>query len=92
MFKKNKNYLGVKRFKLLSILTKKKIIDYALYGGDDYELLFSCDPINEELLKTISFKKNIKITKIGFFYESDEKKITFKNLDKKAKKVSFMHF
>ena len=73
-------------------LTKKNIIDYALYGGDDYELLFSCDPINEELLKTISLKKNIKITKIGFFYESDEKKITFKNLDKKAKKVSFMHF
>ena len=33
-----------------------------------------------------------EITKIGFFYESDEKKITFKNSDKKAKKVSFMHF
>ena len=73
-------------------LTKKKIIDYALYGGDDYELLFSCDPINEKLLKTISFKKNIKITKIGFFYDSDEKKIKFKNLNKKAKKISFLHF
>ena len=77
---------------IFSNLITKYIIDCALYGGDDYELLFSCDPINEELLKKISSKKNIKITKIGFFYESDDKKITFKNINKKPKKISFKHF
>ena len=77
---------------ICTMLKHKDIIDYALYGGDDYELLFSCDPQNEELVKELSLKTNINFTKIGFFYKSNNQKLTFKGLKKKPKKISFKHF
>jgi len=77
---------------ICTMLKHKDIIDYALYGGDDYELLFSCDPQNEELVKELSLKTNINLTKIGFFYKSNNQKLTFKDLKKKPKKISFKHF
>ncbi len=73
-------------------LKQKTILDYALYGGDDYELLFSCDPINEKSVEEISLKTNINITKIGLFYKRNEKILTFKNSKKKPKQWSFKHF
>ena len=75
-----------------SLLKQKDIVDYALYGGDDYELLFSCDPIHEKLVNELSDKKNVNITKIGFFYKSNYNKISFKGIKQKPKNFSFKHF
>ena len=73
-------------------LTQDKMIDYALYGGDDYELLFSCDPDKAELIKQLSFKTNVEFTKIGKFYKEKIPTIKFKNSKKSPKKSSFNHF
>ena len=37
-------------------IDKKLILDSALYGGDDYELLFSCNPFYESFLVKLSKK------------------------------------
>tara|TARA_B110000037_G_scaffold205317_1_gene250110 strand:- start:6 stop:533 length:528 start_codon:yes stop_codon:yes gene_type:complete len=39
IFKKNKNYLGINRFKLLSLLTKKKIIALGGISSKNFRLL-----------------------------------------------------
>jgi thiamine monophosphate kinase len=75
-----------------SLLNYNDIIDYALYGGDDYELLFSCNPQDEELVKKLSLKTNVEITKIGIFYKSNNHNLTFKGTKKKPKNVSYKHF
>ena len=49
-------------------LDKKLILDSALYGGDDYELLFSCNASHESLIKK-SKTLDLKLTKIGIFKE-----------------------
>ena len=43
----------------------KSFLDFALYGGDDYELLFSSPPGKEKLIKQISRDLNTPITLIG---------------------------
>jgi len=53
LFKKNKNYLGVKRFKILSLLTKKKIV--ALGGA------------SQKNIKQINFINCIGFAGISFF-------------------------
>ena len=73
-------------------LKNKEILDAALYGGDDYELLFSCDPSYEGFIKELSLKTNTKITKIGFFTDDKGYEIGFQNLRKKPKKYSYSHF
>ena len=77
---------------ICSTLNHNDIIDCALYGGDDYELLFSSKPRDEELVKNLSLKTNIEITKIGLFHNSKNNKLTFKNTKKKPKNLSFKHF
>ena len=49
---------------------RKKIWETILCGGDDYELIFSLDPISSKKLK-----KEIKIYNIGFFSEGRGVKI-----------------
>ena len=72
---------------ICSMIRCKELLIMLLYGGDDYELLFSCDPKNEDLVKELSLKTNINLTKIGFFYKSDIQKLTkFKGTKKKPKK------
>ena len=53
LFKKNKNYLGINRFKLLSKYTKKKIV---VLGG-----------ISRGNLKKLSLLKNSEFAGISFF-------------------------
>mgnify|MGYP001478221073 FL=1 len=67
------------------------ILDSALYGGDDYELLFSCDPSHEAFIKKLSSKMNIKLTKIGKFREFKNEFLKFKNNSSRPKR-SFLHF
>ncbi len=72
-------------------LDRKKILDSALYGGDDYELLFSCNPSQDNYLNKLSAKLDIKLTKIGFFKEFKDEYLKFKDSTLRAKN-SFLHF
>jgi thiamine-monophosphate kinase len=49
-------------------ISQNILFDYALYGGDDYELLFSCNPDKIELVKHLSLETNVEFTKIGKFF------------------------
>ena len=72
-------------------IDKKLILDSALYGGDDYELLFSCDPFYENSLVKLSSKMNLKLTKIGIFKKFNKEFLYFKNNHSKLKN-SYLHF
>ena len=76
---------------IIKQLDKSLILNSALYGGDDYELLFSCNISNENLVKKISKKMNLKLTKIGFFKEFKKNYLEFKNNNSKPKN-SYLHF
>ena len=76
---------------IIKQLDKSIILNSALYGGDDYELLFSCNISNENLVKKISKKMNLKLTKIGFFKEFKKNYLEFKNNNSKPKS-SYLHF
>ena len=73
-------------------LKKDEILKAALYGGDDYELLFSCDFKHETYLKDLSKKTNIKITKIGIFENFKDVYLKFKNFNQTPKIISYSHF
>ncbi len=75
----------------IETINKKKILNSALYGGDDYELLFSCNPCHKKFLKSLSSKIKLKLTKIGEFKKYKDGYLNFKNNSSKPKK-SFMHF
>jgi thiamine-monophosphate kinase len=72
-------------------LQKEEILNAALYGGDDYELLFSCTG-NETHLSDIAKESNIKITKIGVFKEFQKTYLNFRGFDKSPKIISYSHF
>ena len=75
----------------LETINKKNKLNCALYGGDDYELLFSCNPNHKNFLKTLSSKINLKLTKIGEFKKYKDQYLFFKNNSSKPKD-SFLHF
>ena len=77
---------------ICSSLKKEAILKAALYGGDDYELLFSCKFGNDAYLKNLSEKTNTKITKIGFFKEFKDIYLKFKESDQIPKFISYSHF
>ena len=77
----------------VSIKLKKEILlDAALYGGDDYELLFSCKPNHEKLLKKLSLEQNVNLTCIGFFQRFKKDHIIFQNQQKYFENKSYLHF
>ena len=77
----------------LSINLKKDILlNAALYGGDDYELLFSCKLTYENSLKKISLDQNIKLTRIGFFQKFKKEHILFQNQYRSFQNKSYLHF
>ena len=86
--------LDIEKVPLPSFINLKKdlLLDAALYGGDDYELLFSCGPTHEKALKNISNEKSIDLTHIGFFQDFDEDYIILKNYNHSLKKKSYLHF
>ncbi|MDC3116335.1 thiamine-phosphate kinase [Alphaproteobacteria bacterium] len=77
----------------ISIDLKKDILlDAALFGGDDYELLFSCKPTHEKSLKKLSLEHNINLTCIGFFQRYKKQNIIFQNRYQYYKNKSYLHF
>ena len=72
-------------------INKELILNSALYGGDDYELLFSCNISHERMLEDLSRKFNLKLTKIGIFKEFKNNFLEFKNSNFKPNN-SYLHF
>ena len=75
----------------LRSIKKEEMLDAALYGGDDYELLFSCKG-NKSYLEELSKKSNVKITEIGIFKEFQKNYLIFKEFDEVPKMISYSHF
>ena len=71
-------------------LKKQEIFQSAMYGGDDYELLFSISPRNERYLKKLEKEFDINISKIGKFKKGKIGKI-FSKSDELITK-SYLHF
>ena len=65
IFKKNKNFLGIQKFKLFASLTKKKII---ALGGISKKNLGKLNLVNCDGFAGISFFKQKKAPKKGPFY------------------------
>ena len=61
-----------------------------LSSGDDYELIFTANSKNSSIIKRISEKNNIKITKIGKIIR--KKGIYLDNKKLKIINKSFQHF
>ena len=72
-------------------INKELILNSALYGGDDYELLFSCNTLHEDMIDKLSRKFSLKLTKIGIFKEFNNNFLEFKNNNLKPKN-SYLHF
>ena len=72
-------------------LNKQLILNSALYGGDDYELLFSCNTLDESIVEELSKRMNLKLTKIGVFKKFKKEYLEFKNNNLKPKS-SYLHF
>ena len=75
----------------LKSIQKKELLNAALYGGDDYELLFSCKE-NESRLEDLSKQCDVKITKIGVFKKFQKIYLNFKGFNELPKKISYSHF
>ena len=71
-------------------LNKQEILQSAMYGGDDYELLFSVSARNERHLKKLEKEFHINITKIGKFKKGKRRKIFYKSDELDTR--SYLHF
>ena len=75
---------------LIKGLPKKEILNSALYGGDDYELLFSANKNNKEKIFKVAKKLNIKISEIGVLKKGIPGKIYYNK--KEILPRGFQHF
>lgn len=75
----------------LNDFTKNEALDYALYGGGDYELLFLVNDLNESIVLDIAKKHNLLIQKIGKITDKKDLIINVQNNTLNIKK-SFEHF
>ncbi len=71
-------------------LSEKEILNSALYGGDDYELLFTSNKKNKEKIFKIGKKLDIKISEIGLLKKGNPGKIYYNNKEVEAR--GFQHF
>ena len=72
---------------------REKIEDYALYGGEDYELLFTVNKKNRKKLMNFSFKNNIPVFAVGEITAAGGLKIVKKGKSKKVNmKKIWKHF
>ena len=79
---------------LTKIIKEKKIKKIDLISrGDDYQIIFTADSIKSRIIKKISKKTGIKITKIGKIISSNNKSIIIdeKNKQIQAKYKGYLH-
>lgn len=70
-------------------LTEKKITDFVLYGGEDYELVFTASRADASRIKTeIESKTSTAVSIIGEILPADER-ITF--INSKGKRIELIH-
>ena len=74
----------------INSLKKNSILEAAMYGGDDYELLFSVSKTNVKFIKSLAKKHNIRLSEIGKFSKGKKGRIISSYGDLKTK--SYMHF
>ena len=67
-------------------------IDFALSGGDDYEICFSASKSNRKLLDILSKKSGIAITRIGQLVTGDQISIFHEDLPYNYKNHGYRHF
>lgn len=68
------------------------VLSDLLAGGDDYELIFSCDPKNEKKIFDLSKKINLKLSCIGKFVEQSSASSKINLFDKNLKKIKIKNF
>ncbi len=70
------------------------ILDFALNGGEDFELLFTCSPSNsEKILEEISLAENVEITCIGEITETPKRiELISQISERKLIPKGFQHF
>jgi len=79
---------------LLLLQSTSLLQDWALYGGEDYELVGTTSPDSWEKLKKDCNELGIKVTKIGFV-DSSHKEVMLKSKNQeyiKLKKSGYNHF
>ena len=86
----NKNLIPFSNKTKKLINNRKVKINSLLSSGDDYELIFTANSKNSSIIKRISEKNNIKITKIGKIIR--KKGIYLDNKKLKIINKSFEHF
>lgn len=65
-------------------------LELALFGGEDYQLLFTSHPDNREKIQAISQKTGIPLTKVGTIFAGPPQ--VFLELDGKRTDISFKGF
>ena len=75
----------------IGTISEKDKLNFALYGGDDYELLFSCNPCHKNFLKNLSSKIDLKLSMIGKFKKYEDQYLIFKDNSSKPKEA-YLHF
>ncbi|KUK11453.1 MAG: Thiamine-monophosphate kinase [Clostridia bacterium 41_269] len=75
-------------------LTKKDLLDYVLFGGEDFEIVMTADPENAELIaKVIKDETGTEATIIGKIVDRSEGILLFRdNQYKKIEKKGYIHF
>ena len=75
--------IKTKKFKKINVTSR----------GDDYQILFTANPIKSRIIKRISNNTGIKITKIGKIISGKNKSkiINIKNKQIEAKNKGYIH-
>ena len=79
---------------LTNLIKKKRLKKLDLIcNGDDYQILFTADPIKSRIIRNISKRTGIKITKIGKIISGNNKSKIFikKNKQIQAKYKGYIH-
>ena len=64
---------------ILDSLKYNDILNSALYGGDDYELLFTSPPVHKEKINKIAKLQGLQITNIGYVKNGKNGEVTSNN-------------
>ena len=63
----------------IDLLPYEEKLSSALIGGDDYELLFTSSPDNEEKIKKIAESNGLRVTNIGYVKNGRNGQVTSNN-------------
>ena len=79
---------------LMKLREKKRIQIYKyIFGGDDYQIIFTSHRKYRNLLKQLSSKNKIKITRIGHITSSQKLNLSYnkKKFKLRSKNIGYIH-